>query len=246
MYNAYGDYGYLGLGIDVPYVKFGTTSGVGHPVADNSGTCGDAFAVQQMLKDLGFYGAAIDGMFGTGTFKAIRLFAEANGVPYVSGTFPKTDVCQALINAWQAQMAPAAPAAPPPAAAPPPTTVAPKPAPSLISMIQLAPALQRIRLTRPTTTTRAAALAPAPTGTMDRIKRWWGSASTVQKLAVVGGGVAIVGGVLYLIMPKTATANPRRRRKHGPRYAKLCVCEKMVVNPRRAPRHNKQRRRPRT
>jgi len=205
---GYGGYGHLGLGIDVPYYK-GTLPVTGHPVADNSGMCGDAFAVQQMLYDLGLYTGKIDGAFGSGTFGGLSKIAAAAGVPYPPNSFPKADVCQALITAWQAKMAPAA--APPPAA-PPPGAPPPAGAPGIFhpALIQAFPGLLRVR---PPLVREAAVARPPPTGAMDRMKSWWGAASTTEKIAVVGGGVLVLGAIAYLVMPKKAAANPRRRRR---------------------------------
>jgi hypothetical protein len=209
----YHQYGYLGLGIDVPYTTATGATKVGHPAADGSGTCADPFAVQQMLKDLGYYNKAVDGQFGTGTFTALASFAQSHGVSYTTA-YPKADLCQALMDAWQAnQSAPVSPA-PPPAPGP-----APAPAPGTPSISTISPeVLQRFaRLIRPgmllphpaTATAPTRFSTPAPTG----IKAWWSKASTTTKLAVVGGGVLALGALAYFLIPMAAVANPRRRRR---------------------------------
>lgn len=48
---------------------------------------------------------------------------------------------------------------------------------------------------------------------------------------LVGAGALVLGVLLF--RKKKATPNPKRKRRLGPRYAKVCVCEKRVVNPRR-------------
>jgi len=48
---------------------------------------------------------------------------------------------------------------------------------------------------------------------------------------LIGAGVLVVGA--FVFAGRKAKANPKRRRRIGPRYAKLCVCEKVAVNPAR-------------
>ncbi len=203
MYAGFGSYAGIGFGLDVPMTKFGTQAAVGHPAADNSGTCSDSFAVQQMLKDLGYYTSTIDGQLGNNSFKALKAFSADAGVPY-SGSFPKSDTCQALIDAWKSSKGlldlP-----------PPPSAPAPKPVSSPLA----AP-----KLTVVAAPGRSASLATAPAKS---VGAWWSALPAIDKVAVVGGGVLLVGGIFYLATkPKKATPNRRRRssKRRKKRYAR--------------------------
>jgi lysozyme family protein len=187
----------FGFGLDVPMMKFGTMSTIGAPAASNEGTCSDPFALQQMLKDLGYYGGAIDGAIGSGTMTALRKFAEETGAPYTKGTFPKAATCQAVMDAWAAKMAPAQ------VPAPSPTAQASGSGPG---HFLLSPTLMQ-SLFKKTSTPTSGSAAPGSS--------WWGSQTTVTKVAVVGGALVVVGGVAYLVLgKKRATPNRRRRRRH--------------------------------
>lgn len=185
----------FGFGIDVPYVK-NMTQVIGQPVADNSGKCGDSFAVQQMLAELGLYAGQIDGQLGPQSLKAIRVFAESIGLS-TGGTFPKADVCQALISAYTAKMAATAPTASP-------STRWSKYTVSKVMRPRI------IVLKKPDGTTE---YVEANAGPLAKMGDWWDAQSTMTKVAVVGGGVAVVGGIAWLAMGrKRATPNRRRRR----------------------------------
>lgn len=185
----------FGFGIDVPYTK-GTQQVLGHPVANNSGICGDSFALQQMLMDLGFYSGGIDGQIGNNTLKSVRLFADAFAVPY-AGSFPQAPVCQALMDAWTAKMGMSTP--------PAPTGTVPT------GKLTFVAAKPRIRLTAK----GASAVGPSgSSGAMTSVGSWWSSLSTPMKVGVVTGGFVIVGGIVWITMGKTmATPNRRRRRR---------------------------------
>lgn len=215
-----------GFGIDVPYIK-GTTTFVGHPVADNSGTCASSFAVQQMLSDLGYYTGPIDGAIGTGSMTALRKFSEATGVPYVKGTFPKAATCQGLIDAWVKSKSPAV------ASKAVPTAAAPAPASAPTSVkISFGPSAQAFAecMRKELASKKAggpynpskctailsgasseASMTAAPVGFFDKMKAWWGRQSTMVKVGVVGGGAAAVGLLVLTSTGSVATANRRRR-----------------------------------
>lgn len=193
---------YAGLGLDVPMTKFGTTPATGHPAANNTGTCSDSFAVQQMLTDLGFPTGGVDGLIGNNTFKALASFATSTGTPYSPGDFPRAPMCQALMDAWTAAKQPAPVATAPVATAP----------------VALSPASTRLFINPATIAAvfaankQVAALpAPAPSsGGTD----WWSGLSTPVKVGIIGGGVAMLG-LLALVATrkkKVAAANRRRRR----------------------------------
>jgi hypothetical protein len=194
-------YGF-GFGLDVPLMKFGTQSVIGSPAAVNDGKCGDSFALQQMLADLGVYSGTVDGAIGSGTMTALRKFSEVTGVPYDKGTFPKATVCQAVMDTWAAKMAP-----PPPAAA---STASPT----------MAGGVKFQRFAAKAFVARSAADSARATGagarggdvTVAGEGSWWASLSGGAQLAIVGGGLAAVGAVAYLMLGrKRAAPNPRRR-----------------------------------
>lgn len=190
----------FGFGIDVPYVK-NMTQVIGHPVADGSGTCGDPWALQQMLAELGFYAGQVDGQIGPQSLTAVRQFAEALGVSYTKGTFPKAPVCQAIITAWTAKMA-----------ATPPSTVTTSTAPSKGPTYTIAQRKRIIDMIQRTGTYSSSMAIDS--GPLEKMGAWWGEQTTVTKVAVVGGGVAVVGGIAYLAFgKKKATPNRRRRRR---------------------------------
>jgi hypothetical protein len=196
----YGFSAYAGLGLDVPMMKFGTTPAVGHPVADSSGTCSDSFAVQQMLNDLGFGPLVVDGQIGNATFAALKKFAQSTGTSY-GGAFPQASLCQALMDAWQAQKGSVAPAAPTPAPVSRPASVFLNPA--ILASIAQKPAA-------------------VPSVSPISSPGWWSGQSTTMKAVVIVGGIAVLGTVVYLATKKRqAKANARRRRlrarrNHGP------------------------------
>lgn len=183
----------FGFGIDVPYVR-NMQQVIGNPAAVNDGKCGDSYALQQMLADLGLYAGMVDGQLGPQSLKAIRLFAESVGLS-TGGGFPKADVCQALISTWTAKMAATAPAA---SNGKRPTYTAVKPRAKFI--------LQR---------QADGTTAYVEAGPLARLGGWWDEQSTLTKVVVVGSGVAVVGGVAWFAMggKKAFTPNRRRRRR---------------------------------
>lgn len=181
----------FGLGLDVPYVKFGTAHGTGTPTT--ALYCGDPFALQQMLTDLGFYSGMIDGNVGSESLAAVSKFADATGALYTKGTLPQGATCTALMAAWSALHAPAAPATP---AVRAPLHVTAAMLPGLMLNV-------------------GGKTFTVPSGADDKIK---GAASPAAVAAptswglyaAIGGGVLLVGAVAYaLTRKKTATANRR-------------------------------------
>lgn len=187
----------FGFGIDVPYVK-NMTQVIGQPVADNSGKCGDSYAVQQMLAELGYYAGQVDGQLGPQSLKAIRVFAESVGLS-TGGTFPKADVCQAIISAYTAKMAATAPTASPSTTWRSRYTVSKVTRPRIIVLKKPDGTMEYVE---------------ADAGPFAKIGGWWGEQSTMTKVAVVGGGVAIVGGIAWLTMGRKKVVPNRRRRRH--------------------------------
>ena len=197
----YDDYTYEigpveGLGLSVPYVTSWNKSGEAE--VSDAANCGSPFAVQQMLNDLGFGPLPVDGALGNKTFKALKDFAAGAGAPY-DGTFPKGPVCSALVAAWEAKQAPAAPA---PAPAPDaPTAPAPRGSKIVLSRA------------RPLPLTRSGA-GTGPTG--GGVGGWWNAQTTLTKTAIVGGSALALVAVVALAMSggrsKAEAATPNRRR----------------------------------
>lgn len=190
-------YGF-GFSLDVPMMKFGTQSAVGAPAAVSDGKCGDSFALQQMLTDLGVYSGGVDGAIGSGTMTALRKFSEVTGVPYDKGTFPKAPMCQALMDTWAAKMAPAAT----------PSTTTPASS-GTASPFRVSAAAARALLKPKTgapagSTSRDVTVAGAGDG-------WWSEQGSTTKALVIGGGLAVIGVAAYLMMGKRAVPNQRRR-----------------------------------
>lgn len=101
--------GFDGLGTDVPVTDPLTGSQlVEHPVTEGP-ECGSVLALQQMLTDLGYYKAPIDGLFTVETFASLQHFCLDVGVPYQPGTYPSAIQCSAVIGAWQNKKASAGP-----------------------------------------------------------------------------------------------------------------------------------------
>lgn len=186
----------------IPYVASSGKSGTA--TVTGSVNCGDSFGLQQALKDLG-YSVTVDGQVGNETFKALRLFAEANGVAYTPSTFPKGDLCGAIAAAWQAKQAPPPPVAPPADAKK-----------GLLSPVFYA--AQKTGLM--SKLGRQIAPMSQEGGAGGGVTGWWSEQSTGAKVAMGVGALALVGGLLwYALSPGETTkakANRRRRaRKNG-------------------------------
>lgn len=173
-------------GIALGDVSVGYTSGgqTKEAMATTGSNCGSSFALQQMLADLGYPVGTVDGQIGPNTMKALRAFADAAGAPYQSNTFPKGEICQALMDAWSAARAPA----------PPGPDEAPRTLPT-VTKVSRRSLIDMIRLDSPSPT------AP-PAGGGGGITGWWGAQPTTTKAAVVGGGVALILGLGYLATRK--------------------------------------------
>jgi hypothetical protein len=199
----------IGLGLDVPYTDPKGNLKTGHAslstnCSDDSG--GGAFALQQMLNDLGYGPLVVDGQVGTNTFKALDAFAASTGTAYTKGSLPKGAICDALMAAWQHSAAPVGPSSSPGAVpvmtgpASGPAAPATGPGPSHLDLARLSKLID-IQNYKPRS---------------DGIVGWFQGQTTPIKIGVVVGGLALVGGVVYLVMqPKPYAANRRRRhRRH--------------------------------
>jgi hypothetical protein len=230
-----------GLGADtgcvaVPYVDSKGQSGSGNLCADQSGKCGDVKALQGALQYLGYGPIDIDGVLGTQTSKALKNYAADKGIPFI-GPYAGWELCEPMVKEYAAESA--APAA------------APTQADNIAKMAALR---KMASVTKPAVVTKGGTpssgapteadykafceqnpgavwdtvakkcISGPPTTTIDKIEHWWFGLGTVAKYAIIGGGVAVVGGVAYLLItkkPKAAVANARRghrmlpRRKHA-------------------------------
>lgn len=189
---------FYGFGLDVPYIKKGTTiAKIGKAVADNSGRCGDAYALQEMLKDLGYYKGDIDGQLGSQSIAAWQSFCKDYGVSTSGATFPQKTQCQAIMDSWEASQSPGTPESPPPlpggssaSQQPVNVTVTPKP--------------------------------KAKSSSKSGMAKFWEDRSTAEKAALIGGGLFAVAGTLFALMHKSsssaATATANRRSRRNPTY----------------------------
>jgi len=206
-----------GLGQDpsctsVPYVTSTGQSGAGNLCADDSGKCGDMFALQQALNYLGYGPLEVDGMPGAKTFAAIKNYADAKGVNY-PGSYPGYEVCAPLVKEYAAESAPPASA---------PAAVAPK---SLNLTAMKMPRLSKtIAAGAPRSgTTSTSPAAPPPGGSPAAetqpvpAQGFWAGLPDWQKYAIIGGAVLAVGGGAYFLISKKrrpAVATPNARRRH--------------------------------
>lgn len=153
------------FGLDVPTPLPGNPGRVANVKPTGYNYCGDAFGFQTMLRDLGFYTGAVDGQAGSATIKAGLAAAASFGVPFQSGTTISNDFCQALMDAWDAKFGiqPSIPSAlPDTPAAPPATTIQPTPPHDSEQPV------------------------------VQKAGDWWAQRSTVEKVAVVGGGAIVL------------------------------------------------------
>lgn len=183
----------------------GTGTGTICAVDDKYQICGSTIAFQQALSDLGFPCAVTGAWTGTegkplNDWRASRGFAK----DYTKG--PSAAECGMLADQWNALKG-AAPEAEPPSGG----TVSPI-ARRRIAASSLLTRVSQARTIKPAgTSTKPATDEPAPVDeaapTQDvslsvgfDFAGWWGRMSTLQKGAVVGGGVLVVGGAAYLLL----------------------------------------------
>lgn len=155
-------------------------SGLGLPPGVNPSSlpwCGGIKPLQTMLQDLGLYAGRIDGSVGTGTTNAIVAAQRQFGVP--TGAITK-GFCGALADAWNAKMAPPAPAPGSPVPGPGGAAVPPG-APD-----EMFPGGQVV-------------LAEEGGGIMDK----WDALPTAGKAGVIGGGVLLLGIAGYAVYSMT-------------------------------------------
>ncbi len=187
----------LGLGLDVPYTGSGGSLQVAHAstnvnCTDDSGS--SAKALQQMLKDLGYYAGPIDGVMDGDVRAAVNAFAAATGIS--SGDyFSKGAICTAIMDAWKAK---AAPVTTPVTAAPISWRAALTP--GIVTAVKsLAPVAPGPSVAPGT---------PAPNRPTDLAAKW-GALSTGSKVAIVAGGVGVLGLVGWLLFGGKSKAEPK-------------------------------------
>lgn len=179
MYVGIGSYhglrGYQGFGLNVP--------GPRGPIiaSDAPPYCGSKEALQQMLKDLGFYTDTVDGVYGDNTRNAVVDYRRAKGQP-IYGNITKT-FCEELMTDWQAKMN----------AAPPPSSGSRL----LKSQVLVTPSgsIQAPGANRTFTTTGETSTEPVPSPAPPS---GWAALSTGTKVAIGIAGVAIAGAAVYL------------------------------------------------
>lgn len=219
--NYYGTNGFGG--VSVPYKTVaGVTRTADVTTAIN---CNSPFAVQQMLKDLG-YTVDVDGQIGNQTFAALKKFAAEHGASYAPGSFPKGDICSALTAAWQAKKGAAAPA---PVKAPAPGLFVPSSGTQYaalkkaIAQGQAAAKAKAAQQAAAKAAAQAAALATqeAQAAAEGGIGDWWKNQSTAAKVAMGVGGLALVGGLIYFaVLRKPAAKMTPNKARGGKRAAK--------------------------
>jgi hypothetical protein len=149
--------------------------------------CGrSATMLQQMLYDLGYYAGPMDGDFGTNSQRAMATFKREMGLG--SGVVRDTD-CKRLAELWTSkQVVPQEL----------PSTDRPLPA----SFYTRSAALHRVSSGQQTMDKQYDESpfdqSAANGGALARTKSWWGEQSTLTKVAIIGGGAAVVGGGLYV------------------------------------------------
>jgi peptidoglycan hydrolase-like protein with peptidoglycan-binding domain len=138
-----------------------------------------------------FLGVTADGDFGPGTEKATKTWQGANELTADGVVGPASWAKAAILSA--------------PAAAPS-TTFAPGSGGTIGQQIKIGPGIMAM-IAKPS----GAATTGAAAG-----GGWWSRQSTMTKVAIGVGGVAVVGGLAYMLLGKktrSATPNPGRRRR---------------------------------
>jgi peptidoglycan hydrolase-like protein with peptidoglycan-binding domain len=170
----------------------GSIRGLGQPPGYTGSPpyCGNPTVAQQMLYDLGYYAGPMDGDFGTNSLQAMSQFKREEGLG--SGYVTRSD-CERLAKRWNEKMG---------------STPAPRELPSTETGILSAEfrRLARQRVRAPVVDERDTTnggmtydTAAADAGIVERASEWWGEQGTMTKAAIIGGGVAVVGGSLFLM-----------------------------------------------
>ncbi len=198
MHGMKGMHGACGFGAsaDCNTLNYKTNKGVEGqgqlcPTGQN---CGNPFALQQALNDLGFGPIDVDGAVGPQTYAAIAKAMATYGVSYTSGA-PSALVCQTISDAWNAKYYGPAPTTSTNTGTTTASTAAVrgtliKRTPVLVSAIR--------QMTTGTATTKEGEL-PTDAGVVDKTKAWWGGLGTPAKVGVVAGGVAVLGLLAYAL-----------------------------------------------
>lgn len=196
----------------VPVVWTNQLGGSGtNSLCPSGPTCGDVAAFQQTMKDLGYYVEVTGQWDSQKDLQALAQWRKDNGLQ-VHYQGPSPSECAMLVAQRSQASAAPAPTAPSPSASTSrfvslarASAIRTAVAPAVASRVTLRP----VKASQSAPTPDEGELAPvdeaAPTedGSLSvgfDFAGWWGRMSTVQKAAVVGGGVILVGGIAYLAL----------------------------------------------
>lgn len=148
--------------------------------------CGSIRGLQQMLYDLGYYAGPVDGLYGRNTELAAAEFKRVESLG--SGGINRSD-CERMVRRWNDKMAK-------PPATPPPTEL------PGVGVKRALMAAARVHMVAPSPKADTALKEEydvVEPGMLDRASAWWSAQGTATKAAIIGGGVAVVGGTFYLM-----------------------------------------------
>ena len=165
------------------------TRGLGQPPGASTAPpyCGGIRPLQQMLSDLGYYAGIVDGLYGQNTENAMATFKREEGL---GAGYIKSSDCDRLIKRWNAKQEPSVPPTDLPSTE---TTI------SRSALRQLAVRVRAPSAAADTKEDAGLTYAETDSGIVDKASAWWSDQGTVTKAAVIGGGVAVVGGTIYLM-----------------------------------------------
>jgi hypothetical protein len=174
---------------------------------DKPGNCGDAFALQQVLNEMGFGPLDVDGDIGANTKAALDKAAIKYQVKRTPGTLPDQDLCESVGGAWYLKYYGGASTSKPTLTSAPDRTLS-----KVVNRLDL-PAFLRPTKMQGT----------AEPGMVDKAKAWWGELGTPGKIGVVAGGVTVLGLLAYAITSKPGrqvemqvmTPNRHKQRRKG-------------------------------
>jgi hypothetical protein len=190
----------LGNGVlcaDVPWTN--QLGGTGTAQLCPSGdTCGDVIAMQQALNDLGFP-CDVTGLWEPSTATALNNWRAANGYPKNFNVAGTSQDCTLITQQWTALKGAAAPAP----AADAPSAVRPmlsKVGAKMAITSSLSAKLRAIRdaTAKPTSTTQSTTTEDVTPAVQPEKAGWWASQSATTRYAIIGGGVLIIAGGVYL------------------------------------------------
>ena len=219
-----------GVCTPVDYTDSSGAPSIGNLCVDQSGVCGDAFALQSALNALGYGPVPVTGSIGPETNAALARYAKAHGIPY-PGSLAGPELCEPMVKEYGAGSTGTS-------TTPTQPTIARK-IMSTSAGLRTAAASKGVAST--TKFGAPASVAPgAPGSAADTTPvapastSWWGGLPTWEKYAIVGGGVAVVGAIAYyltVLKPKNAVANKKRRRMHRNSQQRLRIGHRVELHP---------------